>query len=83
MSDTQDKSSAITRQPAPTLMEWQIRTEAAVKNERYRIVALILDEIAHWKSHPMASGGYGTDDDYDEVLALKRLLRRVEDTRHE
>jgi hypothetical protein len=83
MSDTQDKSDTIKRHPAPGLMEWQIRTDAAVKNERYRIVALILDEIARWKSHPTASGVYGTDHDYDEVIALKRLLRRVEDTSHE
>ena len=60
--------------------------EEARAQERQRIVALILDEIDYWQSGPEFRDWDGTADEFDEVIALKRLLRflrQVEDTSHE
>jgi hypothetical protein len=56
--------------------------EEARAQERARIVALIREHIAlcegQWIGLPADD-----DDDFDEVIALKRLLRQVEETSHE
>jgi hypothetical protein len=56
--------------------------EEARAQERARMVALIHEQIAHWESEPVLRHW----EDFDEVTALKRLLRllrQVEDTSHE
>ena len=54
--------------------------EEGRKEERQRIVALINEHIVRWESGEYMGSGVG---EYDEVVALKRLLREVEDTSHE
>jgi hypothetical protein len=57
--------------------------EEARAQERARIVALIREQIAHWEREPVWRHWDWTLDDFDEVIALKRLLRQVEETSHE
>jgi len=60
--------------------------EEARAQERERIVALIQEHIAYWQSGPEFRNWDGTADEFDEVIALKRLLRllrQVEETSHE
>ena len=61
----------------------QIGREEGRKEERARIVALIHEQIAHWESEPVLRHWEDSADESDEVTALKRLLRHVEDTSHE
>ena len=56
--------------------------EEARAQERQRIVALIHEHIVRWQSGEYF-GHVAEYDDFDEVVALKRLLRQVEDTSHE
>ena len=51
--------------------------------ERARIVALIREHIALWAEGQWIGIPVDDDDDFDEVIALKRLLSDVEDTGHE
>ena len=51
--------------------------------ERARIVALIRDHIERWQSGEYFAHELEDYDDTDEVVALKRLLRQVEETSHE
>ncbi len=57
--------------------------EEARAQERQRMVALIHEQIAHWEREPVWRHWDWTADDFDEVIALKRLLRRVEETTNE
>ena len=51
--------------------------------EKARIVALIREHIALWAEGQWIGIPVDDDDDFDEVIALKRLLSDVEDTGHE
>jgi len=58
--------------------------EEARAQERQRVVAVIREQITYWKTGQWFGHEADEDeDDYDEVVALKRLLRQVEDTSHE
>lgn len=57
--------------------------EEARAQERQRMVTLIHEQIGYWVSGQWFGHELEEDDDYDEVVALKRLLRRVEDTTNE
>ena len=57
--------------------------EEARAQERQRIVALIKRHIVRWQSGQWFGHKLEGDDDYDEVVALKRLLRQMEETSHE
>jgi hypothetical protein len=61
----------------------QIGREEGCKEERQRIVALIHEHIVRWQSGEYFGHELAEYDDFDEVIALKRLLRDVEDTSHE
>ena len=54
-----------------------------VEEERQRMVALIHEHIVRWQSGEYFGHELAEYDDFDEVIALKRLLRDVEDTSHE
>jgi hypothetical protein len=57
--------------------------EEARAQERARIVTLIREHIALWAEGQWIGIPVDDDDDFDEVIALKRLLSDVEDTGHE
>ena len=62
---------------------WQSGREDGRKEERARIVALIRDHIVRWQSGEYFAHELEDYDDTDEVVALKRLLRQVEETTNE
>lgn len=57
--------------------------EEARAQERARIVALIREHIVLWERGKWETREWADIYDDDDVVALKRLLRQVEDTRHE
>ena len=61
---------------------WQSGREDGRKEERARIRALIHEHIVRWKSGEYF-GHVEEYDDFDEVVALKRLLRHVEEMTNE
>ena len=60
--------------------EVQGKDSPCAARERARIVALIHEHIMRFENGEYYGSGVG---EYDEVVALKRLLRAVEETSHE